>query len=347
MELELKTISKFDEKIERIKEELFYFFDSVEAVKWDIEYGKKALRAFAKVLRMRVSSKGDWDNIVAITGDEGVGKSTAAIQLGKLLDKKFSIKRNELITPDVKVLEYKLTKELPKGSVLICDEAIKILYKLGWSSKSQIFLNKLYALARQERKTTILCMPRFKDFNEYFRNHRIKFWIHLVARGIGMLFVRDWNPFTDDPWWMKENQKLIENAIKARKFTETNLDFKVNLLKRCKNFVALLYFEKLDEETEKEYIELIGKRKIELIEEEEKKESKKIKEMKEKVAKLINYLFYEKRVSKKEIKNLLGTSDNFIREIVKSDPRYQEYKEKSKKKISFLEKLRRLNINKL
>jgi len=325
-----------------IRLDIIQNFDVEEDI---IKRGREALIEFAKVLKLRIQK--NWDNVIAITGEEGVGKSTAAIRLAMLTDPKFSIEKNEIIYPDIKYLSNKLTKELPKGSTIIVDEAIKLLYKQEWASKSQRFLNVLYALARQERKTTILCIPRFKDLNEYFRNHRVKFWIYIIARGVGLLFVRDWNPFTKDPWWMDENQKIIEKTLMFRKVHQIDIDFKLSILKKCKNFVEILFFDDLDNKTKKEYEEFIAKYKYQgLLEEEQKTKKEKI--LTEKIENAIKHLFFNEKKKIKEIATIFGKSPSSVRELLRKDPRYAEMKakekEKKKKKVSFIELLRKKGI---
>lgn len=92
------------------------------------------------------------DSVVAICGDEGDGKSTLAANIGFESDMFFDFERNELFSPTNEEMQEKVVG-LPRFSTIVADEAIKILYKLNWQSKSQRFLNELYALCRRENKT--------------------------------------------------------------------------------------------------------------------------------------------------------------------------------------------------
>ena len=102
-----------------------------------------------------------------------------------------------------------------------------------------------YALCRQENKISILCMPRFLDFNEFFRNHRIKFWIHVLDRGVGVMFERDWFPASADPWFLKHAAKMNDEMYKRKHTSDFNLDEKIAALSRLKNFVGVVRFDDL------------------------------------------------------------------------------------------------------
>ena len=208
--------------------------------------------------------KKDKDAVVAITGDEGDGKSTLAvwciIESLRLQGKT----EEEIITMFNEYIIYSPTKDqliekvvkLPRYSVFSADEAIKILYKMNWYTDIQKFLNVIYALCRKENKATILCMPRFTDFNEFFRNHRIRYWIHVLERGRAVLFAKDWSPFTKDPWWMDDNQRTINAGYKNKqtKVVEFDIDSKISMLKKLKIFVTEVRFDDLPKEISKIYL---------------------------------------------------------------------------------------------
>ena len=164
---------------------------------------------FVDVLKRRV--KKDWDAVVGITGEEGSSKSTLAswlVYLGCIDDGKTEEEACQkfvdytIFSPNKNRVQEQITKS-ERYSIINADEAIKILYKQNWATPIQKFLNMFYALCRQENKISVLCMPRFLDFNEFFRNHRIKFWIHVVDRGVAVIFERDWFPTSSDPWFIK------------------------------------------------------------------------------------------------------------------------------------------------
>lgn len=204
-----------------------------------------------KILKTRV--KKDWDAVIGITGEEGSSKSTLASWLvyqGCLYDGMTEDEALEkfveytIFSPNKDRVQEQITKST-RYSVVNADEAIKILYKQNWATPIQKFLNMFYALCRQENKISILCMPRFLDFNEFFRNHRIKFWIHVLDRGVGVMFEKDWFPASADPWFLKHATKLNEDMYKRKHTSDFNLDEKIQALSRLKNFVGVIRFDDL------------------------------------------------------------------------------------------------------
>ena len=214
---------------------------------------------------MRKRVRQDYDAVAAITGDEGVSKSTAANWIGFKTDKNYTLEKNCLFSPNPKELTNAI-RNLPRFSTVNADEAIKILYKQQWWL--QTFINKFYRLCRQDNKISIMCMPRFTEFNEGFRNHRILFWIHLLDRGIGVVFQKDWSPFSKDPWQFDKNQKSILVSMRSRKFHHIALDTKIKILSRSENFIDVVTFPDLPEEIRIKYKTLAATHKYEGIDEE-------------------------------------------------------------------------------
>lgn len=174
-----------------------------------------------KLIKQRVSE--DWDLWTAITGTEGVGKSNLADQFGFTIDPTYTLERNELFSPTIKEMEHKLRK-LPKGSVIIVDEAVKVMIKHDWYLPLQKYLVKLSSLARKENKIVLCCIPSFITLNKYFRQWRVGFWINIPYRGIAINQV----PHPDmqrhaDPWLIQENLKREEKAWRHRKFVDITL----------------------------------------------------------------------------------------------------------------------------
>lgn len=209
---------------------------------------------FARMIRQHLRL--DNDCVIAVTSTfEGMGKSTCAAQLGKAIDKKFGFERNVLFSPTVESMKH-MVANLPKYSVIDADEAIRILYKMKWGEKITIFLNQLYAICRQENLATILPMPRIQDFVEFWRNHKIKFWVFIVERGVAVIFFKDWNPFAPDPWYIKENFQTVKKYRSAKKTIYYSTEEKLNALRRCTNFVGILRFDDLQDEDKIEYNEM-------------------------------------------------------------------------------------------
>lgn len=213
-----------------------------------------------KIFHKRV--KKDKDVACAITGYEGEGKSTLAgwimiealRQLGNDDDYIAENFDNYMIySPDRKEMFEKITR--PEKYVAInSDEAVKALYKLNWASANQKFLNMLFQLCRQENKINLLCIPRFTDLNEYFRNHRVMFWIHILETGYAILLSRDWSPFSRDPWHIDENKKIIDMNRKRKAISDLNVDNKINMMSKTRNYVGIVKWDDFTPQFKKIYL---------------------------------------------------------------------------------------------
>lgn len=205
----------------------------------------------------------DKDVALGISGYEGDGKSVLACQivienlrqLGKT-DEEILENFNEymIYSPNKTEMFKKITRP-EKYTPINSDEATKALYKLNWASSSQKFLNMLFQLCRKENKINILCIPRFTDLNEYFRNHRIMFWIHILETGTAILMIRDWSPFSKDPWHLDENRKIIDESRKRKKVGEFDLYEKINLMKKTRGFISIVRWDDLDKKFKKVYLD--------------------------------------------------------------------------------------------
>lgn len=165
----------------------------------------------------------------------------------------FDLEKNMIYTNETQNLS-KFLKEMPKYSVIVPDEAIKFLYKQNWGNAGQKYINVLYSLARRENKITILPIPRFTDINEFFRNHRVKIWIHIVKEGHAIMFMKDWSPFSNkDIWRLQDNEKLIEKLRKQRKLTSFTHSEKMRIFRQCRNYVIAIKFPRLPAKLYEEY----------------------------------------------------------------------------------------------
>ena len=264
-------------------------------------------RTFRKVVRS------DRDVVGAITGNEGEGKSALAIDMGKNCDPRFDIEQDEVGTTKKQEMLDKMMDKKRYGCVVV-DEAIKKLYKQNWQSKSQRFLNQLYTLCRQENKITILCLPRFIDLNEFFRNHRVKYWIHIVQRGTAVAFMRDWSPFTKDPWWMAENQKIIDASSRGKSIVDIDVEDKLKILSKSKNFLMDFKFTDFDPEDKEKYLRCVGSKKYEgNLDDEDVGETDAMKRVRLQRDKLIE-MMVRRGAKQTEMMKEIGLSPNAIRE---------------------------------
>lgn len=272
-----------------------------------------------KVLRKRVRE--DYDAVIGITGDEGVGKSTCANQIGFHVDDKYTLEKNIIYSPSKENMQNAI-KNLPRFSAINGDEAIKILYKLNWWSPLQKFMNTFYRLCRQENKISIFPMPRFSEFNEGFRNHRIKIWIYLIDRGMGVAFEKDWSPFAKDPWWVDENQKMIDKYRMGKKMHEFTIERKLQVLQRSRNFLGVITFPDLDPEKRLAYKTLKQQWTYSGLNEEYEEGGRYVKLRKKsaKDKKLLITALLKQGVLVKEVGNILGVDPSTVSHLLVDEP---------------------------
>ena len=182
----------------------------------------------------------------------------------KETDYEFSLKQNMIYSNEQTEVRTKL-RSMPKYTPIVPDEAIKFLYKLNWASAGQKYINTLYALARRENKITILPIPRFIDVNEYFRNHRVRIWVHIIEEGYAVVFVKDKSAFNPkDPWLIQENMKIVEKIRKRKGFLSTTRDW-IWAYSRCINFVKWFRFPGLPDPVYGQY-DILSENKYEGLE---------------------------------------------------------------------------------
>jgi hypothetical protein len=167
---------------------------------------------------------------------------------------------------------------------------------------------------------TILCIPRFRDLTESFRNHRVKIWIHVVSRGIAIVYIRDDDPHVKDPWHIDDNLKRKEWFFRRYKVIDRKLGQKISMEKRTTNYFLHFDFPDLPDDIKKKYIELKEKSRENISFEEEKIGKKEQKYLD--ISKKLIYDLHKKGKSLKEIAELTGitkkTIKNFIEEFEKN-----------------------------
>jgi len=297
-----------------------------EVIEFEVDLDEDLL-TYCKSMKSKLRK--DWDNVNAISGvKEGCGKSTFGIIQGFLIDPKFDLIRNIAFIPDANQIS-KQFNELPKYSYFLIDEAIKALYKLGWYSVIQQSITKMYATERWQNKCSCVIMPRFRDLTENFRNHKVQYWFHILARGYGVCFVRDEDKDVKDPWHFDENLKY-KNKWNRGSIKNLTLNKIIIAEKRTKNYLFDFSFPQLPSEIEKLYKRLrVESRKYQ--NEDEEKLKPRQKQWLEQRNKLVAYIKekFGEDISDSEIKNVLKSNEDIDKLVL-------EAKEKQKKKRTII-----------
>lgn len=213
---------------------------------------EQSIGQLAKAFRDRIRK--DWDAVIAISGEERVGKSAFAIQLGMLIDSNFDLVKNISYIPDEKEIREQFYS-LGQYQVLQIDEAIRALYKLRFFDKIQQTITEMYATEGFHNKVTILCIPRFSDLTGAFRKYRVKIHIHVIARGLAIVYQRDDDKDIADPWHTKENLKLKEKLLKCP-INERKLVDIMEIETKTINYLGHCSFPDLDPKIKERYNQL-------------------------------------------------------------------------------------------
>lgn len=292
------------------------------------------LKHYCALIHKRVRTNRDF--YLAISGAEGEGKSSLSIILGFLIDPNFSLEKNVLYSPNIEEMMLKMNwrkiisqggtpppDALPPYSVLVIDEAIKVLFKLEQWSGVQRFLKKLFALARTENKIIILNIPSFQDMGSGFRA-RMNNWLHVEKRGLCTIEARSKNKYATDPWSMDDNKKNYEKYTARKKYVSiSDLDNIKIFSKISKNYVTAFSFPALPVSLDKRYNDLKNSFDYDSAEDEVKKVDLKLRgdyeKLKENYASLIVHLKRNNIMSLGEISRVVGVSRARLSQIFKAN----------------------------
>lgn len=205
-----------------------------ELLKDFLENIDENLKYFCKTIRKELRE--ERDEVIAITGYPGLGKSQLSTILAVLIDYDYSFGKNICFIPTSKEIE-KQYLELPPYSILHIDEASRGIHKHKWHDKMQQKLNELYDTDREGHfLCTLMLMPRFQNFTENFRNFRIKYWINITDRGIAIVYKRDEDKDAKDPWHLDENYKLKQKRWGNKKIYDRNVPEVVRMEQQTLNY---------------------------------------------------------------------------------------------------------------
>jgi len=215
---------------------------------WSIEELTSTLRGIAEI---------DKDNIVAIDGGAGVGKSTLAVKLCKKGCEWFTME-NDILYSRKDIMNW-ITTARP-GSHGIADEVINALFKRDFQKGDQKFLLKLIDMCRNRNLTLYFLLPNFWALDKHILDGRIRLRIHVAKTGLAFLWKPSGNPFTPDKWCRKYNEVVCRNW-----------DSYPNA-RRTKGFVGYLKFGDLGVDEKRRYVAIKERKKAEIKADEEAEE---------------------------------------------------------------------------
>jgi hypothetical protein len=195
------------------------------------------------------------DMIVGITGFKGVGKTTLALDLTYKYLTMFKPEidfKNELhrfIAFDPEQIKNNLLNE-EDGLPLIADEAVQWMMAEDWAKAESRILKKLFTLARLKHRIVFVCIPEFFWIDRKYREDMILFWIHVVGRGMGVIFTLDTKIGAKDKWHREEFEKISSFNV----FTPPEKI--INIYRKHPCFFDGIKFNKIDENIYNKYLKL-------------------------------------------------------------------------------------------
>jgi hypothetical protein len=210
------------------------------------------LKLLAREVRTIVRQ--DYDLVIAISGLKGTGKSDLAEdKLAPLIDDTFDLDRNVAYLPEYDDIEKKFNN-VGRYGVLAIDEAIKAFYKLNFMDGLQIELTKFYNTNRKgNNKVTILCIPSFFDLTKQFRKDQVFVWIHIIHRGIAVVYKRDSDKDVEDPWHVMENIAMKKKFFAKKSIARRDWQDYLRAERLTKNYWFDFQFGDWNPENQKVY----------------------------------------------------------------------------------------------
>jgi len=293
----------------------------------------KNLRYLIYFIRRRLRK--DWDIVIALSGEEGSGKSTLGGLMASLIDKKFNLIDNMALLPD----EKQVVKEycaLNKYQCYVIDEAVRAFYKMNFMTTMTQTLVKMWATERYQNKATLLIIPRFTDLVENFRNHRVKLWIHVICRGRALVYIRNDDPHNNDPWSINLARKIKSRYNKRKNLSLLTIDDRVAIERKLPNFLFEFRFPDYPIEFKKAYQKLKEESRIELDKigetSKDKKESNTTTQLRSQRNEMIYVMYKDKNIPMKEIENTFNLSRTQVKRALDGVQKIRDESAKNKEK---------------
>lgn len=113
-----------------------------------------------------------FDNLIVISGPEGVGKSHLAAYICKSFDPEFNMERSYVY--DWESFINSISGDDPQ-KVYWMDEAVNMASGRDWMKDVNKMLIKILQMMRSKGLTLVMCVPSFGSLDKYIREHRTRY----------------------------------------------------------------------------------------------------------------------------------------------------------------------------
>lgn len=166
----------------------------------------KRLKKVIDVVFEMITQK-DWDNVLIVGGDEGIGKSSLVLWIMEyyyqLLEGSCNSEHVEKIALSIEQF-LRILKDLKQYELINYDEAGE-LSSLRMMNKFNYAVMKAYEVIRSENLFTILILPDIFYLNPFFSARRARGYIHVYKRGVFA-------------YWNKTNMRRVVEINKTFKY---------------------------------------------------------------------------------------------------------------------------------
>lgn len=149
---------------------------------------EEGLDYWVSVFRER--ARDDYDVVVLVTGETGVGKTTCALRMLEAVDQTFratTLPQRLCYSTDDVLAAYEI---IQPGQGILFDEGVLGLLSTDTFSKEQKALIKALALIRAKRAILYICAPSINNIAKAIRTDRSYAWIWAPRRGLGKVHIR-------------------------------------------------------------------------------------------------------------------------------------------------------------
>ena len=196
----------------------------------------------------------EFDGIVVLDGNRGIGKSTLAYKLCSRFDD-FKPERDIVFSRDDVINAFAKKR---KG-IIFADEVINVVYNRDFFAEDQKKLLKMINMYRDHCNILICCVPNFYDLDKQFRQ-LVKLRINVIKRKQAVLHSKNLSSFSTDKWDMKINESIEQTWLKS--------GISKPQYQRLTTFRGMIFYQKLSEAQEKLYKRIKDEKRVHLLENE-------------------------------------------------------------------------------
>lgn len=267
------------------------------------------LKEFAKLLIDMAQS--DRDNIVAVAGFTGEGKSCFSSKLcmvyGDVSNMGWSFNnctwnRKEFIkwVNGEQLKDGTLEGQKKEYSAILLDELFSMFYSRNWHKDSQKEAVALLNMCRDRHLLITGNVPNFWNLDRGFIT-RVRYYVYIPLRGVAWVFQQETNPFSNDPWNVNDNRKRFRLG-KGRPYRLPNFLFEIN-------------YTDWKPEQKEEYYNIRNKKRIQAQEDVKSDTVEKYTKIKKDRDNLIKAMNLKYNITQKDITDLISLKKSQVNNI--------------------------------